>query len=103
MHDAAGDLAFDHRGVDDRPAVMRGDVTEDLHAAGLDIDLDDGDMAAVGVGRALGREILRVLQPDRYAGRHREAGHAIGEGGDLAQRLADLGHALDEDAAVAEV
>ena len=50
LREAAGDLPFHHRRVDDRPAVFRGDPAQDRHEAGLPVHLDHGQMRGAGEG-----------------------------------------------------
>src|SRR5690349_5974943 len=48
LRDAAPDLALDHGGIDERAAVLDGDVPLHLHDASLGVDLDDRAVRAAG-------------------------------------------------------
>ena len=48
LHDAAMALALDQQRIDDRAEVVDHRVLHDLDDAGVGIDLDLGDVAAVG-------------------------------------------------------
>src|SRR6185369_16390338 len=48
LRDAAPDLALDDGGIDERAAVLDGDVPLYLHEAGLGIDVDDRAVRAAG-------------------------------------------------------
>src|SRR4051812_45564732 len=52
--DAADDLAIDEDRVDDAAAVVGDVIIDDARVAGFGLDLDDGDVGAVGVHRAFG-------------------------------------------------
>ena len=65
--DAAVLLALDEQRVEDRAAVVDRDVAHDPHLAGVEVDLDGGDVAAE---RERGIALVEV------AGRAEHAGHA---------------------------
>src|SRR4029077_6139262 len=48
--DAAMDLALEADRVDDLADVINDDVADDLQRAGIGVDLDLTDMAAIGIG-----------------------------------------------------
>ena len=110
LRDAAADLALDDRGVDERAAVLGRDVPLDLHDAGLDVDLDDGAVAAAGpaafaavergldleVGVDVGIELPRRGLPGDL--RHRDRAVGVAAHQDLAVGdLEVLGAGLDEE------
>ena len=77
-------LAGEQQRIERRAEVVDHHVVQDARRAGLRIDLDLGEMGAVGIGRLLRRE--GVLGRKRAAARRRTAGelgerdHAIGAG-----------------------
>ena len=64
-------------GLMTRPAIVRDAVSDDLHAAGHDIDLDFGHMGAGAIGGLRRRVIGGVLEARRLAGRQRHARNAL--------------------------
>ena len=54
LHHAAVQLAFDDQRIDDGAEIVDAGIFGDLDDAGFRIDLDFGDMAAVGIGRGAG-------------------------------------------------
>ena len=58
LRDPAGDLALDERGIDDAPAVVHRHVAQHAHLTRLDVDLDDGEVGAVGEGPRSGVRIV---------------------------------------------
>ena len=51
LHDAAMELTFhDHR-IDQRAEIIDAGIVDEFDKAGLRIDLDFGDVAAIGIGR----------------------------------------------------
>ena len=112
--DAAVLLALDEQRVEDRAAVVDGDVAHDAHLARVEVDLDGGDVgperergvalvelalggehaerAAVTVAEDLGRRLggpAGELAPRQRAGRH--AGHADGRRVDVDDDVGDVG------------
>ena len=63
-------------GLMTRPQSCITTIAQDRHLPGLDVDLDLGDVRAVGIGRLVGREVAGVLEARRRPARHREARHA---------------------------
>lgn len=61
--DAADDLAFDHGRVDRLPDVVRGDVVEDPHTAGLAVDRNFHRVRGERVGRG---EVRRLARAGRF-------------------------------------
>ena len=51
LHDPAMRLAIDQQRVDDRAEIIDESIADDLDHAGLGVDLDLGDVAAIGEGR----------------------------------------------------
>ena len=88
LHHAAMALALDQQRIDDRAEVVDHGVPHHLDPAGVGIDLDLGDMAAVGEGRR--RRLVHVADVERV-------GHALGQLHAAAQALGQL---HDADAAV---
>src|SRR5260370_11934452 len=71
LGEAAVDLALDDHRIDDGADVVDAPETDDLHAAGVRIDLELTDMRAVAEGEA--RRILdRGLLPPGVAGLDRK-------------------------------
>ena len=103
MRDAADHLARHDQRIDDAAAVVIDHEPLDRHASGLDVDLDLGDVAARGVGRLLRLEIDGGLEPRIAVRGHREAVHADGEIGDLAQRPLHAGCTLHVHCAVLQL
>ena len=66
LGDAADDLPLDHRGIDDGADVFRGDVADDLHLAGLRIDVHHDDVSACGeaaeFGVVEGRDLETLIE-----------------------------------------
>ena len=104
LGEPAGDLAFDHAGIDHRSAVLARNPAQDLDEAGLGIDFDHAQMRGAGEGEVLLRleAVLRLQtraspigQPGRFA---------IGDLGDFAQRpvgcAGDADHAAFNDDAL---
>ena len=100
VRDTADDLAVHDQRIDDASAVVADDEAGDLDMAGLDVDLDLGDVAARGVGGLVGLEVDGRFEAGIAVGGHREAVHADGEIGDLAERLLHAGRALHVDRAI---
>ena len=72
LRDAARDLPLDDVGVDHRAAVLAHDVAEELHLAGVDVDLAGADVGGVHPDRAGGGGVARRrLQARRRAGGQR--------------------------------
>ena len=71
LGDAAVLLAGDEQRVEDAAAVVDGDVAHQPHAAGLGVDLDDGDVRAERVRRVAAVEVELVAQRPRL--------HAVGQ------------------------
>ena len=107
-------LTLDEQRVEDRAAVVDGDVAHGAHLARVEVDLDDGDVgperergvalvevalggeharrAAVTVAEDLGRRLGRPageLAPRQRTGRH--AGHADGRRVDVDDDVGDVG------------
>jgi hypothetical protein len=59
LRDAAVLLAPHEQGVDDATAVVHRDVAQVMDGAGLDVDLDHGDVGAEGEGGAVLRGVER--------------------------------------------
>ena len=57
LRDAAMHLAVGDQRIDDAAGIFHGEKFLDRHAAGLDVDLDDGDMT--GIGEGAGRIVMR--------------------------------------------
>ena len=63
LRDPAGDLDLHERGVHDATAVVDGHIAQDPDAAAIDVDLDDGQVRAVGERPRLRiREMHRRIQ-----------------------------------------
>src|SRR5262249_58653795 len=67
---------LDYHWIDDSAAVVHDEITNDRHLAGLDVDLDLGNVRAIGIGRLLGREVARRFEPRRRPTRHGGPPHA---------------------------
>src|SRR6516164_639577 len=63
LRHAAMDLAFECQLIDDGADIVDDDIAQHLGGAGLGIDLDLADMAAVGEVRDLGREARDLVEP----------------------------------------
>src|SRR6185437_1355391 len=84
LGDAAMDLTLEEQRVDDDAAVVDGGVALDLDLAGLGIDLELADMAAIGeIGRGR-RESSHGFEAD--AERGRPAHRRMGAPGDIDER-----------------
>ena len=73
--DAAVLLALDEQRVDHRAAVVDGDVAHELDPAGLEVDLDDGDVGAERERRVALVEVASGLERGRR--RRRDAGGVL--------------------------
>ena len=96
--EAAVDLAVDDHRVDAHAAVVDRDEAPDGDMSRVGVDVDDGDVGAVGVG-----EVRRVVdhlcvEPALHSGRQLLA--AVGPGRDLVDERALLRVALDVPAAL---
>ena len=80
LRDAAMELACDQHRIDDGAEIVDAGIAHDLHHAGVRIDLDFGDMAAIGKSR--GRIFGRMIDIER-------GGHAVGHLA-FAQALGEL-------------
>ena len=70
LYDPARDLAFEQERVDGAPEIVDDGIALDCDAAGIGIDLDLGDLAAVGevfrnVAQTFTRGVSRKARPDR--------------------------------------
>jgi hypothetical protein len=70
LYDPARDLAFEQERVDGAPEIVDDGIALDYDAAGIGIDLDLGDLAAVGevfrnVAQTFTRGVSRKARPDR--------------------------------------
>ena len=90
MNDAAVELALDDDGIDGTAAVVDGDVAQDRHDAGLDVDLHDARVGAERPRDRTGVEEGAGMKPG--ASRGGERGTADGRASQLTQRQP----ALDE-------
>ena len=98
LGEAAVDLAVDDHRVDAHAAVVDRDEAPHRDLGGVGVDVDDGDVGAVGVG-----EVRRVVdhlrvEPALHALGHRLA--AVGAQRDVLDHRALLGVALDVPAAL---
>ena len=94
---AADQLAVDDHRVEDAAAIVRQDVAEDPHSAGLYIDLDLRHRRSVGVGRLVDDQVLGGLHAGLDAagqGVSRRAGDGVRH---LAEADLHVRHALDPD------
>ena len=80
-------LTFHDHGVEDVPAIVNRRVVGDRDTAGLRIDFDLRDMAAVGIGRGCVGFRLGVEAFGNFAARF----HLGGAGGEIEQRKAPVG------------
>ena len=85
VRDAAVDLALDHHRIDQHAGVLHRDVAQDFHLAGLDVDLDLGDVAGVGVGQRIGAVHDVGFEAGIDAGRKAVARRALQDARDLAR------------------
>ena len=67
LHDAARDLPVDHRGVDELAAVLDRDVAVDVHASGVQVDLDPAHVRRLRPA-ALAAVVLRTSLAQRSPG-----------------------------------
>ncbi len=67
---AAMQLAGHQHRIDDRAKIIDAGITHDLHNACVGIDLDFGDMAAIGEGRWYGLGGMVDVERGRHALRH---------------------------------
>ena len=75
-------LAIDQHRVDDAAAIMRQDIVQDGHAAGLDIHFHLGHRGAAGEGLAVEDHMFGRFQSRSHAARQRVArgaGHGMGQ------------------------
>ena len=63
------DLALEQQRIDHRAEIVDDGVALDLHVAGIGIDLDLGDVAAVGKRFGGGRPCMSGVEPRLHAGR----------------------------------
>ena len=56
-------LAVDHHRIDQRAGILQRDIAQDAHAAGLDIDLDLGDVTGIGIGERIGAPVDVGVEP----------------------------------------
>ena len=98
LHRAAGDLAFDDRGVDHHAAVLADDVAQQRDGAGVRIDLDRAEVACVREHEQLvGRVAVQDLQA-RFHARRQTAGlevRGVRDLGDGARSRGCAAHARD--------
>ena len=95
LHDAAAHLLVHQQRVDDAAAVLHAPVLEELHHAGVDVDLEPAGLHAVGEGERvlLGDEMPRLHQLARQVGRQRVAAE-VDDAGELGERHARLARRL---------
>ena len=101
LRDAAVDLPLDDLRVDDRAAVVDGDVLHDLGRAGLGVDLDHADVRAGRPG-----EVRRVVHGGGLEVRLDARGKVVrvpGRDRQLGDRLRLVGRALHAERAAVEV
>ena len=102
MRDAAAHLAVDHHRIDQGSGVLQRHVVEEPDAAGLEVDLDLGDVAGIGIGERIGAPIDVGLEAGIDVRREAVAGRALEDARELAEldrklRRADHAHlAVDE-------
>ena len=68
MRDAAMDLPVDDQRIDQGAGILQRDIAQDAHLAGLDIDLDLGGVARIGVGERVGAEMAGSCSPGSMPG-----------------------------------
>src|SRR5262249_39737788 len=94
LYDPAMDLALEQERVDGAAKIVDDGIALDYDVAGIGIDLDLGDVAAVGKGLSLRHAVMRRVEPRLHAcrqfrgiARRRNAGGGTGGGaGNTPQR-----------------
>ena len=87
LHDAAVDLSFDDHRIDHRADIVHRDVAQQLHHAGIRIDLDLGDVRA-GREREVHRIVERLLFEARLQHLERIVDRIVRHQRDVAEGLA---------------
>ena len=74
---AAVHLAVDHHRIDQHAGILQREIAQDAHFAGLDVDLDLGDVAGIGIGERIGAPVDAGVEAGIDAGREAVAGRAF--------------------------